>query len=145
MFWRQQPTGSQLARLDVQVCSQPCLIEEPFCQPLAQLALGINLSLITRDDGFASQPGAAATTECTGIGKGLLWENEGLGNLKTQSPASGKRCKTFSLTVQSHLRDLLASGRSMTLADICQQDVVVFDADKGKRTPKSFNGTGICM
>ncbi|KAK9830694.1 hypothetical protein WJX74_002879 [Apatococcus lobatus] len=130
------------------VCSQPCSIEEPFCQPLAQLILGIKPSLMNESNAAAaivSHPPAAINTECTTTGRGLLWEHAALGQLGTQSPASGQRCKSFSLTLSSSLSQQLTAGKPLTLADICQQDILVFDGNTGQRQPQSFNGTGICM
>ena len=132
----------------MQVCSQPCTIDEPFCQPLAQLILGIKPSLMNDSDAVnavVSLPPASINTECTNTGRGLLWEHAALGHLGTQSPASGQRCNSFSLTLSSSLSYQLAAGRSLTLADICQQDVLVFDGTTGQRQPQSYNSTGICM
>ena len=100
---------------------------------------------VNGSEAIVSQPPAAINTECTKTGRGLLWEDAALGHLSTQSPASGQRCQSFSLSLSASLSNQLTAERPLNLADICQQDILVFDGNTGQRQPQSYNSTGICM
>lgn len=108
------------------VCSTPqahdeCKPSLPGCAPLKAVQIRMRNDMLEMGDDLFADPAGSMWASCNPYGPGHLWDATSLGDLAVNR-AGNATCTTLSVTVNSN-----ADGEKATLAEVCQQGVVIKD------------------